>query len=101
MSITLPKIIKPSQHPSHSIIKKERDLIEASVQNSQQLRDEVQYSKLVRLKKERKKCEQEEQTMNNRLELLRKEEYKIWKRIKDVHRKTNLIKDLKARNQER
>ena len=55
----------------------------------------------MRLKKDRKKFESDAQLLANRIELLKKEELKIWKKIEEYHRKANEIFDLKTKNKER
>lgn len=94
-------------HQKLASLKEEREQIEIEqkeiLYKMQQLSSgsHGQFSKLIDLKKERKHFEEEAKKKSNRLELLRKEEYKIWRRIREVHRKTGLIKDLKHRNTER
>ena len=61
----------------------------------------MDFKKLMRLKKDRKKFESDAQLLANRIELLKKEELKIWKKIEEYHRKANEIFDLKNKNKER
>lgn len=59
------------------------------------------FKKLIKLKKDRRKFESDAQLLANRIELLKKEELKIWKKIEEYHRKANEIYDLKSKNKER
>ena len=59
------------------------------------------FKKLIKLKKDRRKFESDAQLQANRIELLKKEELKIWKKIEEYHRKANEIYDLKSKNKER
>lgn len=59
------------------------------------------FKKGVLQKRDRKKFESDAQQLANRIELLKKEELKIWKKIEEYHRKANEIYDLKSKNKER
>jgi hypothetical protein len=62
---------------------------------------DLEYHELMDLKKERKKLEIDAQLLNNRIELLKKEEIKIWKKIREFTMKAAEIEGLKVKNEQR
>lgn len=63
--------------------------------------ENMEFQQLSQLKKERKKLENNVQLLNNRIELLKKEEQRFWKKIRELHHVANQMEELKKMNQKR
>lgn len=63
--------------------------------------DSLEFRHLNQLKKDRKKLENNVQLLNNRIELLKKEEQRFWKKIRELHNVASEIETLKKLNDRR
>lgn len=66
--------------------------------NLDKRKEDSGYKAMTSLKRERYQLEKDAQLIKNRIELLKKEELRIWKKIRDLHRKADEVMELKKKS---